>query len=115
MWSGALCSTIPVASGHSLVARTATAAAAAEPATAAATATAVLTRFRLVDGEAAALDFSAVEFRDGGFAFSFRPHLHKPKAARTACITVRNYRDRFDCADLRKEALQIVVGCLERE
>jgi hypothetical protein len=87
---------------------TATTTAAATISTATAAAFALFHRTRFVDREGAAIDFLAMEFRDGRLRFFRRAHFHETKAAGTTRHAIIDHLHPRDIARLGKEIGQVV-------
>lgn len=98
-----------------LPARLATLAAAAATTTVSTTAAARRTRTRFVHVQRAAVQFGAVEARDGRFGFIGVGHFHEGKATRLAGGAVGNDTDAFHGAVLRKGLMQILLRGSETE
>jgi hypothetical protein len=65
-------------------------------------------RTRFVDREGAAVDFLAMEFRDGRLRFFRRAHFHETKAAGTTRHAIIDHLHPRDIARLGKEIGQVV-------
>jgi hypothetical protein len=87
---------------------TATTTAAATVSAATAAAFALFHRTRFVDRQGAAVDFLAMEFRDGRLRFFRRAHFHETKAAGTTRHAIIDHLHPRDIARLGKEIGQVV-------
>jgi hypothetical protein len=87
---------------------TATTTAAATISAATAAAFALFHRTRFVDGKGPAIDFLAMEFRDGCLRFIGSTHLDETKTAGTACDAIVDHLHPGDVARLGKEIGQVV-------
>jgi hypothetical protein len=99
--------TLATVSTASAAAATATISAAATTTTAA-TAFTRFHRARFVDREGAAVDFLAMEFRDGRLSFVGCAHFHEAKAARTTRHAIIDHLNPRDIARLGKEIGEVV-------
>jgi hypothetical protein len=76
-----------------------------------ATATAAFTGFhraRFIDGQGAAVDFLAVEFRDGRLGLFRRTHFHETKTAGTSRHAIVDHLHPRNIARLGKEIGQVI-------
>jgi hypothetical protein len=88
-----------------------TTAAAAVSTTAAATTTTAFTGFHrtcFVHGQGPAVDFLAMEFRDGRLGFVRRSHFDKAETTGTSCHSIIDHLHPRDIAGLGKEIGQVV-------